>query len=147
MIEEWKDIADYEYQVSNLGRVRSLKRNIIMKPRKDKYGYLYVNLYNKVRKTYKVHQLVAMAFLNHNPCGMDVVVDHINNIKDDNRLVNLQLISCELNNQKDKKSLGLTYHRTNKRWVVRIKGKWIGSYKTKDEAIEEHKKNNTLYLG
>lgn len=48
MQEIWKDIKGYEglYQVSNLGRVKGLKRNKILKPGKDKDGYLYVTLYN-----------------------------------------------------------------------------------------------------
>lgn len=67
MIEEWKDIKGYEglYQVSNLGRVKSLERitnmkdgrirterEKILKPIKDKHGYYRVRLYKKmVRKS------------------------------------------------------------------------------------------------
>ena len=129
MIEEWKDIPGYEYQVSNLGRVKSLKRDIILSQRKDYAGYFYVNLYGVKRKTYKVHQLVAMAFLNHTPCGMSHVIDHINNNKEDNRVANLQVISCKLNNQKDKKSLGITYRKDTERYIIRKEGKYLGSSK------------------
>ena len=72
MKEIWKDIPNYEgyYQVSNLGRVNSLKNN---KTKKDKLlktrighdGYFDVGLSKEgVQKRYKVHQLVAIAFLN-----------------------------------------------------------------------------------
>ena len=44
-------------------------------------------------KCYGVHQLVAMAFLDHVPNGHTLVVDHINDVKSDNRLSNLQLIT------------------------------------------------------
>jgi hypothetical protein len=135
MIEEWRKIPNYdEYEVSNLGRVRSLRRNIIMSQRPDRYGYKYVNLYSNGRKTFKVHQLVAMSFLNHIPCGLEIVVDHINNVKDDNRLVNLQLISCKANNQKDKKNLGISYHKLQRRYIVRVEGRYIGGFKTEEEA-------------
>lgn len=81
-MEEWRDIKGYEkfYQVSNLGRVRSLDRVVvkirykkqlpsslkgyILKPNKDKDGYLYVVLVkDKQRKTLKIHRLVAQAFI------------------------------------------------------------------------------------
>lgn len=76
--EVWRDIKDYEglYQVSNLGRVKSLERYVkfndgrithykehILKQGKGTKGYLMVVLHkNGVGKTLKVHRLVAMAF-------------------------------------------------------------------------------------
>ena len=70
MKEVWKDIKDFEglYQVSNLGRVRSLPRNTtsgkILKPRKDIYGYVSVCLFKEgVRYWKKIHRLVAQEFI------------------------------------------------------------------------------------
>ena len=68
MKEIWKDKKDYEghYQVSNWGRVKSIKfgKERILKLTKDKDGYFFVNLYkNNKSKTFKVHRLVAEAFL------------------------------------------------------------------------------------
>ena len=70
MKEEWRDINGYEgkYQVSNLGRVRSLPRKtrsgfregITLIPITDKIGYQIVNL---SRKSHKVHRLVAETFI------------------------------------------------------------------------------------
>lgn len=96
MIEEiWKDIENYEgkYQVSTFGRVKSLNYNKtckerIMKPDKDKGGYLRVVLCKNNRvKFFAVHRLVALAFIpnpENKPC-----IDHINTIRDDNRSENL----------------------------------------------------------
>lgn len=112
MIEEiWKDVKDYEglYQVSNMGNVRSLdkeswngsgwfiKKGRILKPAKDKKGYLYVNLHKDGKsKTRFTHRLVMMAF---SPCeNMDKLeVDHINTITDDNRLENLKWVTRKEN--------------------------------------------------
>lgn len=112
MIEEWKDIKDYEnlYQISNLGRVKSLGKTIIdssgrkriikeriLKGGKDDKGYLYVCLCKDgIHKYIKVHRLVAETFIpnpNNLPC-----VDHINTIRDDNRVENLRWVTYEENN-------------------------------------------------
>ena len=93
MNEEWRDIEGYEgiYQVSNLGRVKSLKFNKerILKPRKDTIGYLAVILYKDGKvKRYLVHRLVANAFIPNSNNLEDI--NHINEIKTDNRLSNLE---------------------------------------------------------
>ena len=68
--EIWKDIPEFEglYQISNLGRVKSLKRNNILKSFYDKDGYKRVCLYKKIdnkdcRKYKYVHKLVAENFI------------------------------------------------------------------------------------
>ena len=67
MKEIWKDIPNYEglYQASNLGRIKSLKRNKILNQIKSSDTYLQVFLCknNKV-KGYQVHRLIAKTFLN-----------------------------------------------------------------------------------
>ena len=94
--EIWKDIEGYEgfYQVSNMGRVKSLNYNQTKKPRILKQitvgrGYLRVVLrWNKPRKAYLVHRLVAETFL-PNPDNKPTV-DHLNTIKTDNVVKNLR---------------------------------------------------------
>ena len=86
-MEEWKDIKGYEgiYQISNKGRVKSLKFNKenILIPAKHNRGYLFINLCKngKVKK-YLIHRLVAEAFL-PNPDNLPQV-----NHKDENKLNN-----------------------------------------------------------
>lgn len=68
MIEEiWKVIEGYpNYQVSNKGRIKSTvhKKELILSPRKEWNGRLFVNLYkNKKMKSVKIHRLVAKAFI------------------------------------------------------------------------------------
>ena len=106
MTEYWRDIEGYEglYQVSNLGRVKSLKdcygkdREKILKPRKDKYGYLTLSLCkNGVKKSFTVHRLVAQAFI-HNPNPNHYTqVNHLDENRTNNKLSNLQWCTCQEN--------------------------------------------------
>ena len=111
MIEElWKDIPNYEgYQVSNLGRVKSLKRfrkgkngslvpvkEKILKPQMPNSGYYRVTLCkHSTIKFYYVHRLVYEAFNGQIPENMQV--NHINEVKTDNRLENLNLMTPKEN--------------------------------------------------
>ena len=94
---KWKDIQGYEglYQVSNLGEVRSLKykgrNNIkILKGASDKDGYRRVALFDKekCRKEYRIHRLVAEAFI-PNPENKPQV-NHIDGCKYNNIVQNLE---------------------------------------------------------
>lgn len=111
MKEEWRDIKGYEgfYQVSNLGRVKSLERKvrsqygfrtipeIIRKPNKNLFGYLMLLLSKKgVNKPYTIHRLVAETFI-PNPDNLPQI-NHKNEIKTDNRVENLEWCSSQYNN-------------------------------------------------
>lgn len=101
------DVPGYEglYQVSNFGQVRSLdrmvnakndskmlKKGIILKPRINEKGYQRVHLCKDGKgKQFRVHRLVYEAFCGEIPSGMEV--NHINEVKTDNRLENLNLLS------------------------------------------------------
>jgi len=141
MQEIWKDIPNYEgmYQVSNLGNVKSVSRIILrgskypflskeknLKQSKSGIGYLKVALCkNGIAKTISIHCLVAMAFLNYNQKGKNgYEIDHINNIKSDNRAENLQLITQRENASKDRNGTsqytGVSWNKKAKKWIVFI---------------------------
>ena len=132
--EEWRSIAGYEgyYEVSNLGRVRSLKRTITNaygvkvkirprilrqtlsgpgKKRKKKDRYKSVGLHKDgVGRTFKVHRLVAEAFI-PNPDNLPEI-DHIDANKKNNRVDNLRWCT----------------HQQNMQYMVEM-GLYRGSYK------------------
>jgi len=95
-----KEIPKYEsYKITKLGKVYRCNREL--KNAISNRGYSYVTLCkNGKRKMYYIHQLVAMTYLNHNPCGLKIIVDHIDGDKLNNNLSNLQLISNSENIKK-----------------------------------------------
>ena len=125
MTEIWKDIKDYEglYQVSNYGRVRSLDRydNVgrsrkgsIMTVTDNGKGYRAISLSkNGARKTYKVHRLVAEAFIPNNDNLPQI--NHKDENRYNNHVDNLEWCSSKYNNNygNHKKNVGKA---SKKRW-------------------------------
>lgn len=94
-----KDIQNYTglYAITEDGRVWSYRNNKFLKPTPNSGGYLTVGLNrNGNRKTYYVHKLVAEAFI-PNPDNL-TEVNHISEVKTDNRVENLEWISRKDNN-------------------------------------------------
>lgn len=116
MGEIWKPVPGYEgaYEISNMGRLRSLTRTRIVNnchggtsPRTDKghvlapgnngNGYAYVSLRdNGVRTNYYVHRLVAKVFLDK-PEGENLVVDHRDHNRSNNVVNNLEWVTQKEN--------------------------------------------------
>jgi len=170
MEEIWKDISGYEgfYAVSNLGRVKRLKRwnggrgykvyedyESIMRQTDNGHGYLIVGLrHDKKRKNHYVHRLVAQAFLD-NPHGYKVV-NHIDYDKHNNQIDNLEWCTqrkniqhSAINMRKPIKPINtntgeryITYRANRDKYRVIIKLKEYGSFKTLEEAIK--KRNEVL---
>lgn len=170
MTEEWKDVPNYngKYQVSNLGRVRSLyewngnrykkqyrKRISILNPTDNGNGYLIVPLTKGTkRKNWYVHRLVATLFV-PNPRNVNVV-NHLDYNKRNNRADNLEWVTQKENVQysvermKGKNNGFLP--STGERFVIKrgnryelcFKRKYIGTFATIEEAVA---KREQLYRG
>lgn len=141
--EIWKDILGFEglYQVSNLGRVKSLERidarghrvkEKILKPTINHKGYYKASLYkNSKVKKYSVHRLVYEAFNGQIPEGLQV--NHINEIKTDNRLENLNLMTC-----KENINYGTGIERSAKKRINGKKSKPVLQFTLEDILIKEY---------
>ena len=162
--EVWLPVKSYEgvYEVSNLGRVRSLDRmckhskgDLTIKGRIKKTplssrGYVQVGLcLDGVCKTRQVHQLMAVAFLGHKICGHKIVVDHIDNNRLNNNLDNLQLTTARNNTSKDvtgktSKYTGVSLHKPSNKWEARIqikgKNKYLGLFSCELKAAAAYQK-------
>jgi len=151
--EIWKKVVEFGdlYEVSNMGRLRSLDKIIpnkngamrpmkgrILKPSIDSKGYLYFKFRKpdearNERKNYRVHRLVANAFLGPS----DLPIDHINENRADNRDCNLQYCTIRENTAKcfsKKRNRPMSESHVN---YNRHSRKWVFSMKAGTEHIQE----------
>lgn len=153
MEELWKDIKGYEglYKISNTGKVKSLYKNRILKPRIKENDYLIVSLYkNKQDKKFYIHRLVAEAFIENK--DKKQFVNHKDFNKSNNCVQNLEWVTRIENfrhyqyskkwndtfKNRDKKLASKTLQR-----VKENKGKILDLYK-QNNSIEDIAKKLTL---
>lgn len=159
----WLPVVNYEglYEISSMGRVRSLDRlkknkgeyilkGKILKVHLLKSGYYSIRLTKNGKGSLKlIHQLVAQSFLNHTPNGHILVVNH----KDFNRLnnivENLEITTTRNNcNRKHLKStskyVGVSYYKNIGKFVsqIRINGKlkYLGAFENEIDASNAYQK-------
>lgn len=135
----WKDIPNFEgiYQVSNLGKVRQLpcvyrsskgilvRRKLTYLEEKELRGYLQTRLIDIRGRHYLkgTHRWVMMAFHGDS----DLQVDHINGVKDDNRLENLRYVNNS-DNINHVKTLNPEKYTSELHGVYLHKGRWISNF-------------------
>lgn len=135
--EEWRDISGWEgfYQISNLGRLKSLKRlfvpkDRILKPCVDRKGYLFAGLFKNGKRLAcpKIHRLVLETFVGLRPVGLEG--RHKDGDKTNNRLSNIEW-STHIINEHDKYKHGTImygskngYSKLKETDVVEIRKLW-----------------------
>jgi hypothetical protein len=147
IVENWKKIIGYEnYEVSDVGNVRNSKTGRVLKAGINSTGYYTVSLYKDgKKKTRKVHRLVGTVFI-VNPDNK-LCIDHINNIKTDNRLINLRFatykensMNASMKSNNTSGNTGVSFDKNSQKWIARICidgiKKHLGYFKDKDDAIE-----------
>lgn len=136
MTETWKDVAGYEglYQVSDLGRVRSLKygKSRILKHIIGKKGYLHVTLYREgEQKSVLIHRLVAQAFV-PNPSNFPVI-NHKDENPANNTVNNLEWCTQRYN---------VNYGTCRAKISTKLKGKFVNGPLSK--AILQYDKSGNF---
>lgn len=147
MEEIWKEIEGYEglYEVSNFGRVKSLKRDKngkLMSLQKDKDGYPVVGLYFKGNlKLHKVHRLVAQTFLS-NPDNLPQV-NHKDEDKTNNMVDNLEWCTPGYNTNYGTRNIRVRNKELGKIVSEESRKKMSDSAKGKKKKpfTEEHKRH------
>jgi hypothetical protein len=171
--EVWKDIQGYDgyYQISSLGRVKSLSRLVcrgyVFRMCKDKIrkitvkkdGYAEISLCIKNKHTnFRVHRLVALAFINNIKNKLEV--NHIDSNRLNNDVTNLEWTSkrenqCHgsINKKKSSVYVGVCYGKRGNKYYwessIQINNKriYLGIYKTEEEAYQrrcEYEKANKI---
>lgn len=130
MQETWKDIEEYEgiYEVSTLGNVRNKVTGIIKVPHDNGHGYKSVSLSkNGKYKARYVHRLVAIAFIDNPESKPEV--HHIDAIRDNNNVENLQWVTSKENNNFPEHIKAM---QSNENWAKQRK---VSMAKARDKAI------------
>ena len=137
MAEEWKSIKNWEdlYEVSNLGNIKNIKTNKLLKGDINNYGYHRVCLYhNNKKKRYFRHRLVAEHFIHNDDIENKKFVNHIDGDKSNNTVNNLEWVT-QSENEKHAFKTGLK-NKTNKPFAVRFDDGHIEYFQNQDSLAK-----------
>lgn len=137
-MEVWKDCKHYEglYQVSSEGRFWSVRLQKYIKPFVKDNGYLAIGLINKYGKRVKeyVHRIVALTFI-PNPNNYPDV-NHIDEVKSNNRVDNLEWISHKDNCNYGNRNIAMAKKKSKKVYQYDLNGNFIKEYDSVTEAAK-----------
>ena len=138
-----RDVKGYEglYAVDETGNVWSYRKNAWLSLLLSGVEYHQVDLWkNKKRKAYKVHKLVAQAYLEN--YSEDLHVDHIDGNIQNNHISNLRMVTHQQNHFNRTKAKGYCWDKKAEKWKAQIKvnykAKYLGSFDTEAEARDAY---------
>lgn len=142
-----KIASNLEYSNGELIRTATTSSNAIKGTRAGSFnktkGYRSVWLNGK---SYYEHVVIWEAFNGPVPDGMEI--DHINRIKDDNRIENLRLLPTQYN-RFNTDAKGVSYYKDRNKWIARIqrdhKYIYLGTYDTEEEATSAYKRAKQIH--
>lgn len=123
LINNWKGLKNGDWKEINFN--------------KSVNGYIKIHI---GENTYQYHRVIAFLFLGLNIYDTSKEVDHINHIRDDNRIENLRIVNRVQNQWNRSNDKG--YHKKNNKYITRItvnkKRIYIGSYDIEDDARQAY---------
>ena len=153
MTEVWKTIPGYEglYEIISMGKIKSLRTGLLRRDVNSGRGYRAIQLSDSNAKKHRlyVHRLVALAFLGPPP-SEEYQVNHINLVKADNRVENLEWVTPDENMAHAYRNGKTDYRRSIRKdnklgikgvypneggYEVRICGHYVGWYKRFEDAV------------
>lgn len=141
----WRIIDEFpNYIINDYGviyKIHGKRKNKIMKPKKDKDGYLYIGLRNnKGRYFRRIHQLVAKTFIN-NPNNY-TIVNHMDGNIANNHFTNLEWCTVAYNTKYSFEHLGREgVHTTDIKCILKVDDNIVGCFDNIQEASEYANKN------
>lgn len=136
----WRIIEEFpNYIINDYGtifKIHGKKSYRIMRPKKDKDGYLYIGLRNKSGRYFRrIHQLVAKAYIN-NP-NNESIVNHIDGNIENNHFTNLEWCTAAYNTRYSYIHLGRKgNHTTDIKCKLKVDNKIVGEFRNIKEAAE-----------
>ena len=140
MEEKFVKIKGYEgYEVSNTGKIKSLKTNRLLKPQKNNCGYLYILLtdQNKKVRINLIHRLVFDSFIGIED-GFEI--NHLDEDKENNMLDNLELITHEDNLKKYRDNHPFFMKYMSQKSVLKRKDKMLEKINVAFDVFNEEDK-------
>ncbi|SOL37542.1 homing endonuclease [Yersinia phage fPS-19] len=119
------DLTSFTYSEGNLLRKGKVCGFV------DNCGYLRVSINYK---KYLNHRLIYKMFNTEFDLSSDLVIDHINRNRKDNRIENLRAVTKAFNNTNMELCDGVSYCKQTSKWKASLNGMWLGRYSTREGA-------------
>lgn len=151
--KELKELFAYDSETGDFTRIKATSNSVKVGEvinSKDAYGYIHTRIKGN---RYKVHRLIWLYVHGKFPKHQ---IDHINHIRDDNRICNLREVTHQenaknvsMNCNNTSGTVGVRFNKGMNKWVSRImlnqRALWLGCFDSKEDAIKVRKEAEIKY--